>query len=85
MTLGQVCSVVVLSTRCQGWSSTNPFLLTSGFDHGFEQQAQIHFNQVWCRAGWLMYSDAVIVDTITDDFTIEQYASTVESCGFDLH
>ena len=32
-----------------------------------------------------MYSDAVIVDTITDDFTIGQYALTVESCGFDLH
>jgi hypothetical protein len=32
-----------------------------------------------------MYSDAVIVDTITDDFTIGQYASTVESCGCDLH
>ena len=42
-------------------------------------------NQVWCRAGLLMYSDVVIVDTITDDFTIEQYTSTVESCAFDLH
>ena len=31
-----------------------------------------------------MYSDAVIVDTITDDFTIWQYASTVELYGFDL-
>ena len=30
-------------------------------------------------------TDAVIVDTITDDFTIGQYASSVESCGFDLY
>ena len=32
-----------------------------------------------------MYSDALIAATITDDFTIGQYASSVESCGFDLH
>ena len=32
-----------------------------------------------------MYSDAVIVATITDDFTIWQYASSIESCGLDLH
>jgi hypothetical protein len=32
-----------------------------------------------------MYSDAVIVATITDDFAIGQYASSIESCGFDLH
>jgi hypothetical protein len=31
-----------------------------------------------------MYSDPVIVATITDNFTIGQYASSVESCGFDL-
>lgn len=32
-----------------------------------------------------MYSDAVIVDTIPDDFTIWQYISNVELYGFDLH
>lgn len=31
-----------------------------------------------------MYSDAVIVDTITDNF-IGQYVSNVELYGFDLH
>jgi hypothetical protein len=30
-------------------------------------------------------TDTVIVDTITDNFTIGQYASIVASCGFDLH
>jgi hypothetical protein len=32
-----------------------------------------------------MYSDAGVVDTIPDDFTIWQYVSNVELYGFDLH
>lgn len=32
-----------------------------------------------------MNSDAVVVDTNTDDFIIGQYASNVELYGFDLH
>ena len=32
-----------------------------------------------------MYSDAVVIDTITDDFIIGQYVSNVELYGFDLH
>lgn len=30
-------------------------------------------------------TDAVIVDTIMDDFTFGQYASIVDSCCFDLY
>jgi hypothetical protein len=50
----------------------------------YQKNNGCHFNQVFCRAG-LAYSDAIIVDMIMGNFTIEQYASTAESCGFDLH